>query len=82
MNIYRFRIEVGGIDPDEKDLESRFYGNGVDDALIYVSGGHLFLAFDREASNEEAAVRSASNDIVRRGGSVAKVIWDEPRIAQ
>jgi hypothetical protein len=80
MTIYRFTIEVSGIDPDQEGLEDRFYGHGVDDALIYVSAGHLFLAFDREAWNEDAAVRSATRDIVARGGSVARLIWDDPPI--
>ena len=79
MTIYRFTIEVSGIDPDQEGLEDRFYGNGVDDALIYLSNGHLFLAFDREAWNAEAAIQSATRDIVERGGGVARVIWDNPR---
>jgi hypothetical protein len=78
MTVYRFTIEVSGIDPYEDGLENRFYGNGVDDALIYVSSGHLFLAFDREAWNEDAAIRSATRDIVERGGNIAKLIWDDP----
>jgi hypothetical protein len=78
MTIYRFTMEVGGLDPDQEGLEDRFYGNGVDDALIYVSGGHLFLAFDREAWNEDAAIRSATQDIVERGGSIARLVWDDP----
>jgi len=81
MTIYRFTMEVAGIDPDEEGLEDRFYGNGVDDALIYVSGGRLFLAFDRESWSEDAAVRAATRDIVDRGGKVERVIWDEPRRA-
>jgi hypothetical protein len=81
MTVYRFTIEVGGIEPEQEGLEDRFYGNGVDDALIYVSGGHLFLAFDREAWNEDAAIQSATRDIVERGGTVARVIWDNPRSA-
>ena len=79
MTIYRFTIEVSGIDPNQEGLEDRFYGNGVDDALIYVSGGHLFLAFDREAWNEDAAIRSATRDILERGGGIARVTWDDPR---
>lgn len=79
MTTYRFRVEVSGIDPDEEGFENRFYGNGVDDALIYVSDGHVFLAFDRKARNEEAAILSATNDIAQRGGSVARIMWDEPR---
>jgi hypothetical protein len=78
MMTYRFTIEVSGLDPDQELLESRFYGNGVEDALVYVSGGHLFLAFDREAPDEKTAVLSAREDIVRRGGGVARVIRDEP----
>jgi hypothetical protein len=79
MTVYRFTIQVSGIDPDQEGLEDRFYGNGVDDALIYVSSGRLFLAFDREAWNEEAAIQSATRDIVERGGGIEKVIWDDPR---
>jgi hypothetical protein len=79
MTIYRFTIQVSGIDPDQEGFEDRFYDNGVDDALIYVSGGNLFLAFDRESWNEESAIHSATRDIVDRGGAVEKVIWDDPR---
>jgi hypothetical protein len=78
MTVYRFSIEVGGIDPNEKDLEDRFYGNGVDDALIVVSDGRLTLAFDREAEDAEAAIQSAIEDIVKRGGKVARVEWSKP----
>jgi hypothetical protein len=80
MTMYHFTIEVNGIDPDQEGFEDRFYGNGVDDALIYVSDGRLFLAFDREAWSEEAAIRSAERDIAERGGRVAKIIRDEPSI--
>jgi hypothetical protein len=79
MTIYRFSIEVSGIDPNENGLESRFYGNGVDDALVWVSNGRLFLAFDREATDAESAIHSATEDIVKRGGKVARVEWDNPR---
>ena len=79
MTIYRFSIEVGGIDPDDKGLEDRFYGNGVDDALICVSNGRIVLAFDREAEDAETAIHSATEDIVKRGGTVARVEWSEPR---
>jgi hypothetical protein len=79
MTIYRFSVEVSGIDPNETGLEDRFYGNGVDDALISVSNGRLFLAFDREALDAESAIHSATEDIVKRGGSVAQVVWDSPR---
>jgi hypothetical protein len=79
MTIYRFSIEVGGIDPEEENLENRFYGNGVDDASICISNGQVIIAFDREAVNEEAAILSASRDIVERGGRVTRVTWDNPR---
>ena len=81
MTTYRFHAEVDGI-PLEEGLENRFYGNGVDDVLIYVSNGHLILAFDREARDEEAALLSAKNDIAQRGGSVSRIIWDEPRTSE
>ena len=54
MTIYRFSIEVSGIDPNEMGLEDRFYGDGVDDALISVSNGRLVFAFDREATDAES----------------------------
>jgi hypothetical protein len=79
MTLFHFTVEVSGIDPAQDGFESRFYGNGVDDVLIYVSGGRVFLAFDREAWNEEAALKGAASDIVERGGQVTRVIWDEPR---
>ncbi len=79
MTIYRFSIEVSGIDPNEIGLEDRFYGNGVDDALISVSNGRLVLAFDREATDAELAINSARDDILKRGGSIARVEWDNPR---
>jgi hypothetical protein len=81
MTVYRFSIEVGGIDPNKDDLEDRFYGAGVDDALICVSNGRLILAFDREAEDPESAISSATKDIVERGGQVARVEWDFPRTA-
>ena len=43
MTIYRFSIEVGGIDPNEEGIEKRFYGNGVDDASVCVLNGVLFF---------------------------------------
>src|SRR3954447_25945889 len=52
MATYHFTLEVSGIDPDVEGFEDRFYGNGVEDALIYVSDRRLFLAFDREAASE------------------------------
>jgi hypothetical protein len=78
MTLYRFTIEIGGISPDQEGFENRFYGNGVDDVLIYVSNGRIFLAFDREAWNEDAAIQGATRDITERGGSVTRIIWDEP----
>lgn len=74
MTIYSFTIQVGRIDPAQDGFEDHFYGNGVDDMLIYVTGGNLFLAFDREAENEESAIRSAMHDIAVRGGSIERVI--------
>ena len=79
MTIYRFSIEVGGIDPNDQGFENRFYGNGVDDASICVSNGTVCLAFDREARNEEDAITSAMRDITARGGKVNRITWDEPR---
>lgn len=73
MTVYSFTIQVGRIDPAQAVFGDRFYGNGVDDALIYVIGGNLFLAFDREAENEESAIRSAMHDIAVRGGSIERV---------
>lgn len=78
MTVYRFTIQVSGIDLEQDGFEDRFYSNGVDDALIYVTGGKLFLAFDREAWNEDSAIQSATRDIAVRGGAVEKVIWDDP----
>ncbi|MGC2524890.1 MAG: hypothetical protein WA417_19990, partial [Stellaceae bacterium] len=68
MTIYRFSIEVSGIDPNEMGLEDRFYGDGVDDALISVSNGRLVFAFDREATDAESGIHSAREDILKRGG--------------
>ena len=79
MTIYRFSVEVGGIDPNEDGFEDRFYGSGVDDASICVSNGLICLAFDREASNEEDAILSAMRDIAKRGGKVNRITWDDPR---
>lgn len=79
MTIYRFSIGVSGINPNETGLEDRFYGNGVDDALILISNGRLVLAFDREAADAESAISSAQDDIVKRGGRIARVEWDNPR---
>jgi hypothetical protein len=59
VSIYRSTVEVDGLNPDEEGVEKRFYGNGVDDALFYIAGGKIFLAFDREAWNEDAAIQSA-----------------------
>ena len=79
MTIYRFSIEVSGIDPNETGLEDRFYGNGVDDALLSVSNGKLILCFDREAKDAELAINSAKDEIIKRGGNIARVEWDNPR---
>jgi hypothetical protein len=81
MTTYRFTLEVSGINSDQDGLAERFYGNGVDDALVYVSNGHVFLAFDRDADDERNAVKSAMQDIHQRGGTVIKVVWDTPRSA-
>lgn len=79
MTIYRFSIEVGGIDPNEEGIEKRFYGNGVDDASVCVLNGVLFLEFDREARSEEDAIFSATRDIIERGGKVNLVTRDKPQ---
>jgi hypothetical protein len=73
MATYRFTLQVsgfGGLD----EAEAAFYGVGVDDALIYTSGDDIFLAFDRDASSEGAAIDSAANDVHARGGNVLRVI--------
>ena len=79
MTIYRFSIEVDGLDPEDGKREDRFYGNGVDDALIFITNGQLYLAFDCKAQDQGSAINSAINDIVQRGGSVRRVTWDQPR---
>ena len=74
VNTYHFTIEVGGIDPEADGLEDRLHGSGAGDALIYLSGGRLFLAFDREAPNEGTAIDCAAHDVHRCGGNVVKII--------
>jgi hypothetical protein len=75
MNMYHFTMEVSGVDTEIEGLaEGLFYETGIDDALLYVSDGHLFLAFDREARNQEDANLSAERDIDERGGKVTRII--------
>ena len=79
MTIYRFTFQASGMNNDQDGLAERFYGSGVNDALVYVSNGHVFFAFDRDADDEPAAVKSAMRDIHQRGGTVIHVVWDNPR---
>lgn len=79
MTIHRFSIEVSGLDLNEEGIESRFYGNGVDDALITISGERCVLAFDREAEDAASGLESAARDIAARGCGVVRIEWDEPR---
>lgn len=77
MTVFHFTIEVDGINADAPGFENQLCGSGVDDASICVTRGKVFLGFDREASNKEAALESAIRDVTERGGRVVNVAMDD-----
>ena len=76
MKMFHFTFEVSGIDPETEGFEDRFYGGGVDDASILVDNGKLLIGFDREAEDQESAIKSAAHDVEARGGHVTRVVID------
>jgi len=73
MNTYEFSIVATGLSLDNEDWQDRFIDAGIDDALASIQRGNFVLRFDREATDFEAAIRSAFVDIECAGASVCRV---------
>jgi hypothetical protein len=70
MGCYSFTLRVEGINVSKDRYEDALFEAGCDDALPVVVDGTLFLDFDREASDYNAAVRSAISSVEKAGGRV------------
>lgn len=63
MNTYHFTVKVFDVCSDLDNLEDKFFEVGCHDALLGISNHTAYLEFDREAANQEQAIKSALNDI-------------------
>ena len=70
---HSFTLRVSGIDTTG-NYEDRLYDAGCDDALVAVVDGQLYLDFDRDAADFDAAVQSAQKDVESAGGRVEAVM--------
>jgi hypothetical protein len=62
---YSFTFRVAGANDIDDRLEDAIYGGGIGDALLRMSGGKVFLDFDREGDSFVNAVQSAMRDVER-----------------
>lgn len=68
--LYSFRLQVGGINPDNEYYEDALYNAGCTDALIAVINDVLFVDFIRQAPSYDLAVQSAKRAVELAGGRV------------
>ena len=73
VETYEFTIIAGGIDPEEKNFEDRFFEAGCDDATIAFQRGMLILDFAREAKSFSHAVLSAVRDVIKAGAKIERI---------
>lgn len=72
MKTHKFAIIASGVDPNNEELENRFYEAGCDDATISFQKGLLILEFSREAKNFAHAIISAFEDVHKAGAKVER----------
>jgi hypothetical protein len=70
QDVFSFLVGVRGLDVNNTAYADLLYEAGCSDAVVFIENGELFLEFDREAESFEEAVRSATKDIQKAGGSV------------
>ncbi len=68
LETFTFLVAVSGLDLSTPAYADRLYEAGCQDALVFIQDGQLFLEFDREAPSYEAALTSATADIIKAGG--------------
>lgn len=72
MRSYEFTFVASGVDPEDAELEDRFFEAGCDDATLAFMKGLLTVNFSREADTYIHAVVSAYHDVLRAGGRVER----------
>lgn len=72
MPVYEFSLILTAEDITEADCD-RLYEAGCDDGTIVTRNGTTHIAFDREESSLENAIRSATASVRKAGYDVARV---------
>ena len=72
MQVYEFSLVLTVPDVTEEDCD-RLYKAGCDDGTIVTREMKTHIAFDREATSLEEAIRSATEDVRSAGFDVAKI---------
>ena len=73
--IYEFSIVLREAEVSESDCNA-LYEAGCSDGTIVTRNGQTFIAFDREASSLEEAIRSASRDVRAAGFQIDHIEMD------
>ena len=75
MRTYEFSVVLvaGDLSDDDCDV---LYEGACDDGTVVTRSGVTWIAFDREASSLEEAIRSATAQVRAAGSEVARVEMD------
>ncbi|BDH44253.1 DNA-binding protein [Salmonella enterica subsp. enterica serovar Choleraesuis] len=65
--IFNFTLMLSGVAYDTEGLEDALFTAGCDDGLVCAYGNSVYLVFDREAANLDAAISSAVEQIEGAG---------------
>ncbi len=71
--IYEFEVVLAGHEIMTVELGDSLVAAGCDDSTTGSCNGEAFVAFDREASSLEEAIRSALADVRKAGVEPAEV---------
>ena len=75
MSVYEFSLVLTARELNDEQCNA-LYEAGCDDGTVVTREGKTFIAFDREATSLEAAIRSASEDVRDAGLQITKVEMD------
>jgi len=68
MKTYNIVFELVNVkDDDLENISNVLYGNGCDDAIVFMRNGSTYIEFDRKAININSALKSAKKNIINSG---------------